>query len=111
MDRSMKRRLFLYGGLTALLILIVMAIIMLRSMVEYRVMDHTERLKAQLMQEYRVYSSELFEKIEVKRSWFSLSPEDWIFAVIFASDHKTVLYQRTEAGFTPKSGEEIKTAA
>ncbi len=105
MDRSMKRRLFLYGGLTVLLILIVMAIIMLRSMVEYRVMDHTERLKAQLMQEYRVYSSQLFEKVEVKRPWLSLSPEDWTFAVTFASDHETVLYQRTENGFVPKDGE------
>jgi hypothetical protein len=101
----MKRRLFLYGGLTVLLILIVMAIIMLRSMVEYRVMDHTERLKAQLMQEYRVYSSQLFEKVEVKRPWLSLSPEDWTFAVTFASDHETVLYQRTENGFVPKDGE------
>jgi len=105
MDPKMRRRIFLYGGFTVLLLLVVMAIFMLHSMVEYKIMDSTERLKAQLMQEYRVYSSQLFEKIEVKRPWLSLSPEDWTFAVTFASDHETVLYQRTESGFVPKNGE------
>ncbi len=101
MEPKMKRRIFLLGGATVLLVLIVMGILMLHSVVEYRIMDHTERLKAQLMQEYRVYSSQLFEKIEVKRPRLSLSPEDWTFAVTFASDHETVLYRRTESGFVP----------
>ncbi len=105
MDPKMKRRIFLCGGFTVLLLLALMAVFMLHSWLEYRIMDSTERLKAQLMQEYRVYSSQLFEKVEVKRPWLSLSPEDWTFAVTFASDHETVLYQRTENGFVPKDGE------
>ena len=111
MDPKIKRRIFLYGGFTVLLHLIVMAIFMLHSVVEYKIMDSTERLKAQLMLEYGVYSSQLFEKIEVKRSWLSLSPEDWTFAVTFAADHETVLYQRTESGFVSKSGEGSKNSA
>ncbi|MBR4702993.1 MAG: hypothetical protein IKO91_04035 [Oscillospiraceae bacterium] len=107
----MKRRIFLYGGFTVLLLLAVMAVFMLHSWLEYRIMDSTERLKAQLMQEYRVYSSQLFEKIEVKRPWLSLSPENWTFAVTFASDHETVLYRRTENGFVPESGEGAKNSA
>ncbi len=99
-----KRRIFLLGGLTVLLVLAVMAALMFRSWLEYRIMDSTERLKAQLMLEKGVYSSELFEKIEVKRPWLSLSPEDWTFDVTFAADHETVQYRRTDHGFVPKEG-------
>jgi len=95
----MKKKSLLILCVTAAVVA-ALAFLMLRSHVEYQMMSYGEQLKAQLYEERHIRSKELFERVEVQRPWYSLSPADWTFAVTFAGG-ETVYYRRVNRTFVP----------
>lgn len=94
----MKKKKTIIISLIAVLIIVASAVA-LHSSVEYKIMANTEALKNQLYHEHQMYSEQLFERIEVERSWYRLSPEDWTFRVTFASDSETLSYRYADGEF------------
>ena len=94
----MKKRRTIIICLIMVLIIVVTAVA-LQSSLEYKIMAKTEELKNQLYHEHQMYTEQLFERIEVERSWYSLSPEDWTFRVTFASDSETLSYRYADGEF------------
>lgn len=94
----MKKKKTIIISLIAVLIIVASAVA-LHSSVEYKIMAKTEALKNQLNHEHQIYSEQLYERIEVERSWYSLSPEDWTFRVTFASDSETLRYKYADGEF------------
>ena len=94
----MKKKKTIIISLIAVLIIVASAVA-LHSSVEYKIMAKTEALKNQLYHEHQMYSEQLFERIEVERSWYSLSPEDWTFRVTFASNSETLSYKYADGEF------------
>ena len=94
----MKKKKTIIISLIAVLIIVASAVA-LHSSVEYKIMANTEALKNQLYHEHQMYSEQLFERIEVERSWYRLSPEDWTFRVTFASDSETLSYRYANGEF------------
>ena len=92
-----KKSLFIIGIMAVLVI--VLSVITLHSSLEYKVMANTEMLKAQLEEEYQVYSKELFEYIEVDRPWYSLSPSEWTFVVKLSTNYKVAHYKLDDGVF------------
>ena len=99
MNAAKKRRVIVLAVVLAAVLALVIAMAFLHGSVEYQIMSQTEQLKAQLQRERQVYSQQLFEKVEVQRPWYILSPEKWTYAVTFAEDPETVYYRRAEQGF------------
>ena len=83
----------------ALVIAVALSAVMLNSLVEYKVMSNREKLKAQLKEEYRMRTKELFEHIEVERSWYSLPPSDWTFVVKLSVDAEPKYYKIVDGKF------------
>ena len=50
-------------------------------------------LKNQIKEEHEVYTDSVFEAVKVDRSWYSVSPADWIFVVTLAHDSEIQHYQ------------------
>jgi len=94
----MKKKKTIIISLIAVLIIVASAVA-LHSSVEYKIMAKTEALKNQLNHEHQIYSEQLYERIEVERSWYSLSPEDWTFRVTFASNSETLSYKYADGEF------------
>ena len=93
----MKAKRKVIAVLLAVVLVIAVAltvmIVMLHSVLDYKIMDHTERLKAQLEQEHQVSPGQLIESVEVLRPWYSMTPTDWTYVVTFSAGHKTVSYR------------------
>lgn len=62
------------------------------SSLEYRMMSTKEQLKAHLQQEYQVYSSSLFQSLDIQRPWYSLSPEAWTYHVTLSEGRGSHTY-------------------
>ena len=86
----------------AVVILAALSAIMLHSSMEYKIMSKTEQLKAQIQEELQIRSRELFERIEVERPWYSLSPSDWTFVVKLSTDLETKYYRFVDGKFVEK---------
>lgn len=86
-----------------LLVFVSITVVALHSSLEYKIMAKTEALKNQLNHEYQVYSEQLYESVDVERSWYSLSPEDWIFHVTFKSNSETISYKYVDGVFVLSS--------
>ena len=89
-----KRILVVLFGILVLLLVFAM----LRGSLRYKIMSHTEQLKAQLMEELRG-SGESVVNVSIARPWYSLSPKRWTYIVIFSSSSDPVAYLRSDRGF------------
>ena len=86
----------------ALVLLAALTVIILRSHVQYDMMSCGEQLKWQLMKERNVRTHDIFERVEVERPWYSISPSQWTFVVTFTTGEGTVYYRRVVGqGFVP----------
>ena len=88
-----KYSVILMAVIVVIAAVLAVMIIMLHSALDYKIMDHTERLKAQLEQEHQVSPGQLIESVEVLRPWYSMTPTDWTYVVTFFAGHKTVSYR------------------
>ena len=89
-----KRILVVLFGILVLLLVFAM----LRGSLRYKIMSHTEQLKAQLMEELRG-SGESVVNVSIVRPWYSLSPKRRTYIVIFSSSSDPVAYLRSDRGF------------
>lgn len=92
-----KNRLLVLCAL--LIFLMALFVIVVNSSVNYKLMSHTEMLKNQIMSELEIYDNAIFIAVDVSRSWYSISPSDWIFIVTLAPDAKTQHYKYQNGQF------------
>ncbi len=93
MKAKRKTRAVLLAVVAVVAAVLTVLIVMLHSALDYKIMDHTQRLKAQLEREHRVSPGQLIERVEVLRPWYSMTPTDWTYVVTFTSGSETAAYR------------------
>lgn len=66
---------------------------------DYQAMSMTAQLEHKIKVEHGVYSSSLFESVEVIRPWYSRDPSGWIFVVTMAQNGETLYYRYDDGEF------------
>ena len=94
-----KRHLLILCLCLAAAAVLTLSAVMLRSSLKYNIMSNTEQLKAQLQEEYKMRTKDLFESVEVQRPWYSLSPSQWTFVVKLSIRSDTKYYQKMDRKF------------
>lgn len=85
---------------TAAILMLIPLLALFRSALDYRAMSMTMQLEHKIKAEHGVYSSSLFESVEVMRPWYSyFSPEGWTFVVTMAQDGETLYYGYNDGEF------------
>lgn len=93
-----KKRIIVLSVLVVLALASVTLCRAYSSALSYRMGSMTEHLKAQLEQEHEVYSSTLFESIDIDRpSKYSFDAEDWVFRVVLSDDPTEYFYVYSSA--------------
>ncbi len=88
-----KSSAILLSVVLVIAVVLTVMIVLLHSALDYKIMDHTERLKAQLEREYQVSPSQLIESVEVLRPWYSMTPTDWTYVVTFSAGSESAAYR------------------
>lgn len=97
---SRKRKLVIAALVTAAILLLIPLLALFRSALDYRAMSMTMQLEHKVKAEHGIYSSSLFESVEVMRPWYSFfSPEGWTFVVTMAQNGETLYYRYDDGEF------------
>lgn len=71
---------------------LVIGLQIIKSSVDYMMMDYSQRLKSQIKHEQQIFSDGIFDHVEVRRSWYSLNPEDWSYYVTLKGSNDVLIY-------------------
>lgn len=96
-DKKKKRALIVF--LVAFFVVAFIAVLMLQSSVNYKVMSYKEQIMSQIKEEQQVYSDSIFEEVNVIRPWYSLDPTKWIYKVIFKDNGEEFVYEYDNGTF------------
>ena len=69
------------------------------SVAEYKVMNHSEQLKSQLVRENLISSPSECD-VRVNRPWYSLNPEKWVYEASWGDPPRTADYTLSDRGFS-----------
>lgn len=92
-----KKKLIL--PLTVLFVVAIIICLILRSSVNYKVMNYRERIMNQIEEEQKVYSDAIFEEIKVIRAWYSIDPTEWIYQVTLKDNGEVLVYEYNNGVF------------